>query len=585
VSSNARLALFYDFLFFNSKDSIMSAFTHSICILLSCSRDLVQTDIEPAILVITKSLPKYADMTNSLLEFVFTVSETYVAGPNQQSGSSGQLRTDARRGVQNAFAAVISRGVFHHQQFRETLLTNPLIDAKSRDLILNIVGNFFPDLQSKLPSAPTRSTHPDQKSQLATHTQPLQLDPSPGNLAPNMAKPSSTAPEAKAEEQAKLPLIGSAKLPKPVASVKPVIPSKTIPTGTSTSPAAVDEEDDVLMNWTTAIKSNPLNSSAELVEVTDAIGGGIKRKEPDPSPAAALEPPQKRLKKNLPAPMPSDTTIFKSITEEILLAVAASSATSFSKSVLKLLSSGLFAFSPSDAQSSVVEIRNATAKSLVESMAEELASNDPKQWIFSSEGLPGNKTPATPFLYLIFSFFYHGEDTVVTSASWLVEAMRQIEVSIGWRLLCFCVQRANLVTFTLYNKSKKKEAGDIMNNPALMDKERDWFNAQLKKLQRLDAEDEKATSESMFSPYESLVDLAVPQAERPAALIKDARACAESSISIFLELAPSLLRFLSDWAAEEVEFVKLICFCATPAQLTSICQRVSVGEVRKIFHA
>eukprot|EP01122_Echinamoeba_exundans_P008621 TRINITY_DN288_c1_g1_i1.p1 TRINITY_DN288_c1_g1~~TRINITY_DN288_c1_g1_i1.p1 ORF type:complete len:953 (-),score=132.05 TRINITY_DN288_c1_g1_i1:1035-3893(-) len=559
AASNVRLALFYDFLFFTSKDSIMN--------------------IEPAILVITKSLPKYADMANSLLEFLFSVSETYFGGSPQSGAGSGLLRSDARRGLQSAFAAVISKGVCHQQLFRETLLANALIDARNRDLLVMVTSQFYPDLLAKSPLSSARSiaSQSDQHIHSAPQTQTLSPE-----LAEDPPAPKSTiVTEPKAEERGKSALVGNTKSSKGAPSVKPAIPINHSATAAGSS--VPEEEDDVLVNWTSAIKSTVLNSSAELPDVADSTSRGAKRKEPDTSPAVLVEPPQKRPKKNPPTPLPSDMSVFKSITEEILLAITGSSPAQFSKALLKLLSSGLFGSGVSDTHTSVMEVRATTAKALIESLAEELTNNDPKQWIFSPEGLPGNKTPKVPFLFQIFSFFYHEDDSVVISTTRLVEALREIEVSIGWRLLCFCVQRANLVTVTLYSKSKKKEAGDIVNNPALMDKDREWFNAQLQKLRRLDAQDDKTTSESMFSPYESLVDLVVPQhTERPAALIKDARACAEASVPIFLELAPSLLRFLSDWAAEEAEFVKLLCFCATPAQLTSICQRVSVGEVRRV---
>lgn len=58
VEANAKLALFYDWLFFMSKtDNIMN--------------------IEPALLLMVHSIPKYVDMTHSLLEFLFLCMEHY----------------------------------------------------------------------------------------------------------------------------------------------------------------------------------------------------------------------------------------------------------------------------------------------------------------------------------------------------------------------------------------------------------------------------------------------------------------------------------------------------------------------------
>jgi len=58
VEANAKLALFYDWLFFMSKvDNIMN--------------------IEPAILLMVHSIPKYVNMTHSLLEFLFLLIDHY----------------------------------------------------------------------------------------------------------------------------------------------------------------------------------------------------------------------------------------------------------------------------------------------------------------------------------------------------------------------------------------------------------------------------------------------------------------------------------------------------------------------------
>jgi len=57
IEANAKLALFYDWLFFTKTDNIMN--------------------IEPAILLMVHSIPKYVDMTHSLLEFLFLLVENY----------------------------------------------------------------------------------------------------------------------------------------------------------------------------------------------------------------------------------------------------------------------------------------------------------------------------------------------------------------------------------------------------------------------------------------------------------------------------------------------------------------------------
>ncbi|KAJ4819370.1 Integrator complex subunit 3 [Rhynchospora pubera] len=82
--ANAKLALFYDWLFFNDTiDSIM--------------------DIEPAMLLIVSSVPQYMEITHCLLEFLFLVVDNYDV----------QRKNVIAKGVLGAFNALVKRGVVH----------------------------------------------------------------------------------------------------------------------------------------------------------------------------------------------------------------------------------------------------------------------------------------------------------------------------------------------------------------------------------------------------------------------------------------------------------------------------------------
>ncbi|KAL1559446.1 integrator complex subunit 3 [Salvia divinorum] len=89
VEANMKLALFYDWLFFNEKlDNIMN--------------------IEPALLLMVHSIPEYIDITNSLLEFLFLLLDNYDLERKEivLRGLSTSLRTLLRKGVVESSAFI-----------------------------------------------------------------------------------------------------------------------------------------------------------------------------------------------------------------------------------------------------------------------------------------------------------------------------------------------------------------------------------------------------------------------------------------------------------------------------------------------
>ena len=81
-AANAKLALFYDWLFFEEReDSIMN--------------------VEPAILLMINSLPEYAGLTQTLMEFLILLVRHY----------DEDRRDLVLRGVGKAFKAVLEKGV------------------------------------------------------------------------------------------------------------------------------------------------------------------------------------------------------------------------------------------------------------------------------------------------------------------------------------------------------------------------------------------------------------------------------------------------------------------------------------------
>ncbi|XP_071686717.1 uncharacterized protein [Rutidosis leptorrhynchoides] len=96
VEANVKLALFYDWLFFNKEvDNVMN--------------------IEPGILLMINSVPKYADMTNNLLEFLFLLMDHYDIEKKDLifKGVSSALDVVERKGVVQSFDALTNCGVIY----------------------------------------------------------------------------------------------------------------------------------------------------------------------------------------------------------------------------------------------------------------------------------------------------------------------------------------------------------------------------------------------------------------------------------------------------------------------------------------
>ncbi|XWS71266.1 hypothetical protein CRYUN_Cryun03dG0123600 [Craigia yunnanensis] len=115
IEANGKLALFYDWLFFNEKmDNIMN--------------------IEPAMLLMVCSLPKYIDFTHSLLEFLLLLMDNYdLDHKNLIVG-----------GVSSAFSTLVQKGVVHSL---DVLTHCDALSPSIRDRLLNLLLNS----QGKVP--------------------------------------------------------------------------------------------------------------------------------------------------------------------------------------------------------------------------------------------------------------------------------------------------------------------------------------------------------------------------------------------------------------------------------------------------
>ncbi|XP_058075407.1 uncharacterized protein LOC131223886 [Magnolia sinica] len=126
AEANAKLSLFYDWLFFDEEvDNIMN--------------------IEPAILLMVHSIPKYMDMTQTLLEFLFLLVDNYDV-----------TRKDIiTRGVSASFSAIIRKGVVHSfEALTSCDSLSPLLKERLSTFLPNLESGIVREPSARLPLHP-----------------------------------------------------------------------------------------------------------------------------------------------------------------------------------------------------------------------------------------------------------------------------------------------------------------------------------------------------------------------------------------------------------------------------------------------
>ncbi|KAJ4950689.1 hypothetical protein NE237_027521 [Protea cynaroides] len=120
VEANVKLALVYDWLFFDEKiDNIMN--------------------IEPAILLMVNSIPQYTDITCNLLEFLFLLMDNYDV----------ERKDVIEQGVASAFGNLVKKRVVHSlDALTSCNALSPLLKER--------LANIFPHLKSRV----SKESHP-----------------------------------------------------------------------------------------------------------------------------------------------------------------------------------------------------------------------------------------------------------------------------------------------------------------------------------------------------------------------------------------------------------------------------------------
>eukprot|EP00850_Spirogloea_muscicola_P005247 SM000023S07703 [mRNA] locus=s23:946106:951441:- [translate_table: standard] len=163
VEANAKLALFFDWLFFGASDNIMN--------------------IEPAILLMVYSIPKYVDLTHTLLEFLFLLVEHF----------DPPRRELIERGVASSIDILISKGVVRSL---EPLYANPLVHPELREkLQAAFPAHCRPELGPR-PAAPLPTLAQGESRPPDTGVARLLVDASTSTPGEHVKSPRNAGPQS-----------------------------------------------------------------------------------------------------------------------------------------------------------------------------------------------------------------------------------------------------------------------------------------------------------------------------------------------------------------------------------------------------
>nr|QSQ68567.1 hypothetical protein PY_008312 [Puya raimondii] len=118
--ANAKLALFYDWLFFDEVDNVMN--------------------VEPAMLLMVNSVTQYAEITHTLMEFLFLLVDNYDA----------ERREVIVRGVLSALDVMVRRGVVSSlEPLTSSELISPLLREKLSSFLSSSSGGVSESVANK----------------------------------------------------------------------------------------------------------------------------------------------------------------------------------------------------------------------------------------------------------------------------------------------------------------------------------------------------------------------------------------------------------------------------------------------------
>eukprot|EP01113_Clastostelium_recurvatum_P049887 TRINITY_DN9319_c0_g1_i2.p1 TRINITY_DN9319_c0_g1~~TRINITY_DN9319_c0_g1_i2.p1 ORF type:complete len:457 (+),score=77.21 TRINITY_DN9319_c0_g1_i2:1088-2458(+) len=211
VSTRAKFALFYDYMFFDNRvEAVM--------------------DLEPAILLMQHSLPKYAALTNTLLSFLFDLVEFYDP-PGSASTGSGFSRSDMiKDNVRLALTCVLEKGVVSSLEF---MFASEHISASVKERAKTLLGSLYKPSATPSPTLASRPTEAKTTPSPSLTSRPKEEKMNTAVLNPPVAPvPSLTPGPAPSVKETHPP---QSSVPTPVKSPAKQKPAKQ-PTQTAPPP-------------------------------------------------------------------------------------------------------------------------------------------------------------------------------------------------------------------------------------------------------------------------------------------------------------------------------------------------------------
>lgn len=528
MQANAKLALFYDWLFFDPKtDNIMN--------------------IEPAILLMMHSIPKYADITCMLVEFLVQVIDTY----------DEPRRELVRKGIHHSLATLLSKGVINSLA---PIYGCPNLDPGIKKKLQSI---FRPFLKMEEESIKQKNS-----GKVPPHGQGTSQGPS---MPPQAGQPSAPAmPQSKSQE-----------LPSP--EIKS--PKKTDNFDGENRKFKPEQQDQYDM----------LLSDKPLMELTSSVSGRrnsqsvsteepIKTERPE-SPEPFIEEPDFDKDIKLPSDMPPSLTMVGPSIVKFTESLGPDQSEPYGTQLglLKAVLANLVKMSSSGRTHA--ETPHDLAVFLANSFNKEF-SDTSMQSVFCS----------TPNLY--HALFFAKPSRPSTPMLDLLCEMRSLVPSIGYRFMAWLLMTALKDLEQMHrrrkgNQSKQpkfRDGGDEVDKEGMEDEEGnvqepEWHNLAEQSFRYL-----PFLSYDFLQPYVTFIEYVSKRrpkspdgsdgsSERDNPFYSDWEVCANENSDAFIRLVPYLYRYLSQLIEPcRFNFLNLVVTNSDPTHIQSLVCKLSLGE-------
>ncbi|XP_049848458.1 integrator complex subunit 3-like [Schistocerca gregaria] len=600
IATNAKQALFYDWLFFvPNKDNIMN--------------------VEPAMLLMMNSLNQYVDITIMLGEFLFNAVESYIHLSYQP------IREDIRRGILNSAKIMLDKKVISSL---DPLLNCPQIPQSWRDAMKKLL-----DVSSISPNGQPRLPYPQQAIPMALKNRPVQggLAASASNISDPSLPPSN---ESNANGKMKRDdLYKKIVSPHPAhhhteQQRQPKRHSIASTSTASTQQSEVTSENDTAAQVASSAskEASSLTSLSEPPRLdpngssntsnTDSRTKVIPPKAPSSTPSdqddeslfqtwkAAVFLTQPPSSSNQPssAAAPKSQVLTQSKSPELVepyrnILGQLSSAVkvgnySLARTALESVISLYAKQTSSDnnhEEQSFIQVAEVLAESLITVLSSELLDCSTSETL-PNIGLPLQTTSHSPIHKGLFGVFGQNPDSA--SLLHLLTCLRSIEPTYGYRYLCYLIESQPFYSdkkTTLPGSSEpisscvqtpKKEAeistDDFANYVYSLKQKKDF---------KPPPDSESICVATFMQPYVRWLQYRCQKTNLPSDTTtiedhfsEDVKILAKSDLDLFNLVCPYLFMYLTEYAVSNIKLIKLLVSCCFPTSLRSYVMELSTNN-------